>query len=1361
MRRFFRRHWRPIAATVTVVTAIGIGLSQLPPTVQYPELAGQRHIYADYSLIAPPGNVSYAQATVWKWAARDDADGVRLTRTPGANWPKSYDATLVSTHNPEGTCSPWHSATTNVLGRVNELDQWAAGGANPPVVVANDANGPDGQAIADKVTFGNGASTLTKTIVGGGNIAAGERWGARLYYKFVSGTACDIRAYNGTTEFDTLIVTDILWRIIEVYSSQAAEAKQILLSRNGGTDCVFHFSEGTYNDGDLPFGGSCTDTAGNVAQTCNASYYTMDWSGKESMMPNAMHRGEIVVIAAVPPRTHYPGTERYLVHAGQFAELIEGVAPRFILRNQGGGIEHISQGKPIAEATEKRIYRAAWGLTTTEGLISTNPRKHAAMAINGEYAPPILTARNSDAASDPATPPNEADLDSETIALGCDRSGAHCANACIERWYFTPRASQDMPDDAADFFVLGAGPSYLENAAIPRLTCPTGVASSDCWVWNIGDFGTSNTGVTDRIVDESQGVALVEVNNPTMEVFSGLLARGQGRRGVYFDGIGDYVQGANNGVADPGSSDEITLMYTGRVGPRASGPGSGGIGSSRKNGKGCGSFLWWNSATDTVRFYCNINDGVNRRQCYIADIYDAPRVASVAPGETHKYACINQRVAGTWQDPIGYTDGQAVTWDVCAGVSPTGDLSNGNPFSIGAAGDELTDEMVGTVYEVALATKAYSAAEIAAFYAQATQQGTYWSDSNFIAHYKLNEQSVTNGVGLRDHSGNGNHLTVVNGTPQAAYEDAPWPLGSGVVKRTAGTDIAAQYWSGSTIAPDANESFSLLAWVRSTGSTNTKDVVEKQGADPIYRMRITAADQLECHFSDSVPNTTIYTSAGANLSDELWHLVACKLVFSAVNYTAYGSIDGAAFAAAGASIGGTITGNAGAIRVGELANAADSLQVVGPLIVKGYALTDADISAASGYYKFGASPHPNLTYARTSTSTKGICYESKDRPYDGRAVTCYPDGAVPYEYNSDHCFLQGNDRMCLGLPRSDALTNLVEMSERLDQAPWVLTRATITKDAKLAPDGTLTADVLVEDNTAASTHHVKQTINTAAALHTQSVYLAKGDRFGVRLQGNTSAHRADIDLSDCTVGTAVGAPVVSCTSIGISGAWCRCDMIDNWGAGAKVLHINLLEADNDKTFDGDPATYPVGAYIWGAQLAQTSTWHGVYCPTPTAATQTCGAPTALNVSAATLAGWDRTTGVISVVSWPRAASAYGIDLHNGANLNGAVRILLPDVEAYVYNDAAVLQQRHSRANAQVDTLTGTTWTWDSTGTISGTRRAYGKVYSTTYAGPYNVFTTDTGINWTAATGTDLHLGSDNAQANGMDGAILNVSVWSR
>ncbi|WP_156920677.1 phage head spike fiber domain-containing protein [Fundidesulfovibrio putealis] len=96
--------------------------------------------------------------------------------------------------------------------------------------------------------------------------------------------------------------------------------------------------------------------------------------------------------------------------------------------------------------------------------------------------------------------------------------------------------------------------------------------------------------------------------------------------------------------------------------------------------------------------------------------------------------------------------------------------------------------------------------------------------------------------------------------------------------------------------------------------------------------------------------------------------------------------------------------------------------------------------------------HPLLSYTRASSATV------TDSTGKLRIV-----GNNKPRY--DHDPLTG---ICKGLLIEEQRTNLLYPSEDFSNAAWTKTRATITANAAVAPDGTMTADKLVEDTTASS-----------------------------------------------------------------------------------------------------------------------------------------------------------------------------------------------------------------------------------------------------------------------------------------------------
>jgi hypothetical protein len=95
--------------------------------------------------------------------------------------------------------------------------------------------------------------------------------------------------------------------------------------------------------------------------------------------------------------------------------------------------------------------------------------------------------------------------------------------------------------------------------------------------------------------------------------------------------------------------------------------------------------------------------------------------------------------------------------------------------------------------------------------------------------------------------------------------------------------------------------------------------------------------------------------------------------------------------------------------------------------------------------------------------------------------------AVAQIYRNDW---QGN-QLLYATPR----TNSVLQSQTFDNASWTKTRATITTNATTAPDGTLTADKLVEDTTATNTHSILESVTVPAnAVVTYSVFVKAAER---------------------------------------------------------------------------------------------------------------------------------------------------------------------------------------------------------------------------------------------------------------------------
>ena len=146
-----------------------------------------------------------------------------------------------------------------------------------------------------------------------------------------------------------------------------------------------------------------------------------------------------------------------------------------------------------------------------------------------------------------------------------------------------------------------------------------------------------------------------------------------------------------------------------------------------------------------------------------------------------------------------------------------------------------------------------------------------------------------------------------------------------------------------------------------------------------------------------------------------------------------------------------------------------------------------------------------------------------------------------------------------------------------------------------APDGSLTADKLVED-TANSTHYVRQTptgtVNTSPM--TLTVYAKAGERSNIMLalqEGSpfTRQTNATFNLLDGTVSaiSELGGASASSSSITpIGNGWFRCRLTTTLGGAANsVLSWVYARTEALLSYTGDGTS---GIYIWGAQLSDSA-----------------------------------------------------------------------------------------------------------------------------------------------------------------------------
>lgn len=170
--------------------------------------------------------------------------------------------------------------------------------------------------------------------------------------------------------------------------------------------------------------------------------------------------------------------------------------------------------------------------------------------------------------------------------------------------------------------------------------------------------------------------------------------------------------------------------------------------------------------------------------------------------------------------------------------------------------------------------------------------------------------------------------------------------------------------------------------------------------------------------------------------------------------------------------------------------------------------------------------------------------------------------------------------------------NLVLQSQTFDVSPWTNAQISVTANATTAPDGTTTADKLVENNVN-TTHAVYQSIGTTSGSCTFSVYAKADTRSWLNLTAYVAGARNTwFDLTNGVVGTVASGCTATITSVG--NGWYRCSVTTTGGA-TTYFECWLANGNNVTTYAGDGTS---GLFVWGAQLEQRST-ATAYTPTTT------------------------------------------------------------------------------------------------------------------------------------------------------------------
>lgn len=184
---------------------------------------------------------------------------------------------------------------------------------------------------------------------------------------------------------------------------------------------------------------------------------------------------------------------------------------------------------------------------------------------------------------------------------------------------------------------------------------------------------------------------------------------------------------------------------------------------------------------------------------------------------------------------------------------------------------------------------------------------------------------------------------------------------------------------------------------------------------------------------------------------------------------------------------------------------------------------------------------------------------------------------------------------------SSTSKNALPYSE--DFSGYTLGNCTLTSNATVAPDGTLSATKIVEASDTAKQHYVLKTVakDAAAEVWTTSIFVKQAGRRYARLVGSYEGADyvnffVDLENGGVTYGPAVvgTAEYISHSVDPVGNGWFRISLTALTDTAATTgIIVYPSSSPTNATYDGDGVS---GIYIWGAQMSE-SREPGPYIPT--------------------------------------------------------------------------------------------------------------------------------------------------------------------
>lgn len=232
------------------------------------------------------------------------------------------------------------------------------------------------------------------------------------------------------------------------------------------------------------------------------------------------------------------------------------------------------------------------------------------------------------------------------------------------------------------------------------------------------------------------------------------------------------------------------------------------------------------------------------------------------------------------------------------------------------------------------------------------------------------------------------------------------------------------------------------------------------------------------------------------------------------------------------------------------------------------ALIPSGTKASTLYSVLPANGDGDFTHSRSLTTATRV---NKDGLIESVAAN------VP---RLDYPLTNGVAGDCPHLLLEPSRTNDIQRTEEFDNAYWTKYDTSVSANQVVSPDGSVTADKLIED-TGTSTHQIGRAFSfTSGSYYAVSVFVKENGRNFQIAAGNTNTWRGSA-IYNLSTGSVQSTTYGTATIKNYGNGWYRCMLVGQALATASTnINFGLISGTSTNSYTGDGVS---GVYLWGAQ----------------------------------------------------------------------------------------------------------------------------------------------------------------------------------